>query len=209
MKVRVTYSTYLIAGVSSKPGSRLTGRGIVGTTLATTFNTSISMQCIRCKCCALQIPIIACSLTPRNKSDRSRSKMGLGVDGVAEENEEVRHIIDGKHPGKEKGAVFTSRSGGIISGHQIDVPSSISTLELSPKNRARCATTSLAMMSKSRIFLPRRPERTSFSPSQNCFRCSPVNSSGEPSDERTASSRSNKSALGQVAGGIQLRSRLA
>lgn len=76
------------------------------------------------------------------------------------------------------------------------MPSSISTFELSPKNLARCATTSLAIMSKSRIFLARRPERTSFNPSQNCFRWSPVNSSGEPREERTASSRGSKLAEG-------------
>jgi len=71
---------------------------------------------------------------------------------------------------------------------QMDVPSSGSTLELSPRKLARYARISAAIVSKSRIFLTRRPIRTSFNPSQNWSRRSPLNSSGEPRAVRMTSS---------------------
>jgi hypothetical protein len=72
---------------------------------------------------------------------------------------------------------------------QIDVPSSISTLEGSlPRNLRRCATTSSAMVSKSRTLFDRSPVRTSLKDSQNFDDCSEECSEGEPRVERIESS---------------------
>ena len=76
------------------------------------------------------------------------------------------------------------------------MPSRLSTFDESPKNLARCATISEAMASKSLIFLARRPESNDFKPSMNLSRCSPLNSSGDPSFVRTASSDKTKVSKG-------------
>ena len=68
------------------------------------------------------------------------------------------------------------------------VPSSISTLDGSPRNLLRWATTSAAMVLKSLTFLARRSVRTCRNPSRNFCCWSAGNSSGEPKAERMLSS---------------------